>query len=557
MPWKPAFRGERPTLGYYVIDWVSEMLAQPDVSEYVPLDLTVEQVQFVLAWYEIDPKTGRRTYRRGVISRPKGWGKSPLLSALAIVEAMADVVPDGWDADGRPVGKPWHTVTTPIVQVAASSEDQTANAWNPLLQMLQQGPILDHYAIEPMNTFVALPWGSKARIEPVTAAATSREGARPIFCILDQTESWLPSNGGVRLAATMRRNLGKTGGTSIEAPNAYVPGEKSVAEASALASKDIREGRTKSEGVLYDHREAPPTTDMSDRASLLKGLAVAYGDSAILPKGCVIHDPPCTKTGWVNLDRVVAEIWDADTDPQDARRFYLGQITHAADSWLSQPEWAACTDAAKVVGRKELITLGFDGSRGRTTKGKVADSTALMACRVSDGHLWPIGIWEQDPGPAGEGWEPPVAEIEAAIEHAFSEYTVVGFFADDSYWEGRVSAWEGKYAKKLKVKSTAQHPIRWAMNRGIQVVRATERLHTAIVNAEMTHDGSYALTRHALNARRRVSRFGIQIGKSNPDSPNKIDAAVASILAFEARADAVAAGIDRVQPRQTVVKRLW
>jgi hypothetical protein len=44
-------------------------------------------------------------------------------------------------------------------------------------------------------------------------------------------------------------------------------------------------------------------------------------------------------------------------------------------------------------------------------------------------------------------------------------------------------------------------------------------------------------------AYRRISKAGIQIAKEHPDSPRKIDALVAAVLAFESRADAIAAGI--------------
>lgn len=532
MPWKPSYRGELPTLGFYVLDWMEENLAAPDRSDYAPLILTPEQAQFVVNYYAIDPRSGRRRYRRGVLSRPKGWGKSPVLAALAIVEALADVVPDGWDADGQPVGRPWSSVRTPWVQLAAVSEDQTRNAWAPLLEMLREGPVLDEFpGLEPLETFVNLP---KGRLEFVTSASTSREGNRPCFAVLDQTEEWKPSNGGVKLAATIRRNLGKTGGTSIESPNAYEPGAGSVAESSAEYAKRILEGRARDEGLLYDHREWPADTDLTDRDSLLAGLAVAYGDSAELAGG------------WVDLERLVAEIWDPATDPQDARRFYGNQITHASDSWISQPEWAACRDATKVVADREAITLGFDGSRKRSHA--VTDATALIACRVSDGHLFePLDrcVWEQPDGPAGVEWEVPTSEVDAAVDECFRRYNVVGFYADPAKWEGYVAKWEAKYGPKLKVKSTRDHPIEWWMvgGRTNLVVRVLEQFHGAVVDGEITHDGSFALTRHVLNARRRTSRAGLMIAKEHPESPRKIDAAIAAILARAARQAAVAAGV--------------
>src|SRR5690242_14777525 len=119
MPWKPSEPFEVPTLGWDVLDWITEFLAAPGKAEYEPFRPYREQEDFILRWYEIDPKTGRFKHHRGLLGRPRGWGKSPLLAALAVVEALADVVPDGWDADGQPVGKPWSTIRTPLVHIAA------------------------------------------------------------------------------------------------------------------------------------------------------------------------------------------------------------------------------------------------------------------------------------------------------------------------------------------------------------------------------------------------------------------------------------------------------
>jgi phage terminase large subunit-like protein len=65
----------------------------------------------------------------------------------------------------------------------------------------------------------------------------------------------------------------------------------------------------------------------------------------------------------------------------------------------------------------------------------------------------------------------------------------------------------------------------------------------AIVNRELTHDGGAALTRHVLNARRRDTRTGYLLYKAYPDSPDKIDAAYAAVMAWKARQDAVSKGM--------------
>lgn len=541
MPWIPSEPGEIPTLGWAVIDWISEYLAAPDRGEYEPFVLYPEQEDFVLRFYELDPRTCRRRRRRGVISRPRGWGKSPFLAALAIVEGLGPVVPDGWDADGQPVGKPWSTVRTPLVQVAAVSEEQTRNTWTPLLEMLD-GPVIDAYpGLDPMETFVNLPRG---RIEPKTSSARSIKGNKPVFAVLDQTEEWVASNGGIKLAETMRINAAKIGGSTIESPNAFTPGEESVAEASAAFWGSIQEGKARDDGLYYDHREAPADTDLAKKESLVDGLRYAYGDSSGHDDGCVLHSPPC-KPGHVDLDVIAATVWDPDIAPQKARADFLNQITHAADALLSHHEWAGCSDAAKVVADRDVITLGFDGSRGRF-KGK-PDATALIGCRVSDGHLFEVAVWEAGDSEWDE-WEPPIPEIEAAVADAFRRYRVVAFYADPAKdWRSHVNTWEAKHGSRVKVKVKSDHPFEWWMTGGRSGLnqRAIEQFEGACRNQDMTHDGSFALTRHVLNARRRIRNAKLTIAKEHDYSPHKVDAAVAAVLAWQARLDAVSAGLGR------------
>jgi hypothetical protein len=66
----------------------------------------------------------------------------------------------------------------------------------------------------------------------------------------------------------------------------------------------------------------------------------------------------------------------------------------------------------------------------------------------------------------------------------------------------------------------------------------------------VSHDGIRDLARHIGNARRsdlpQLDEQGKKlwlIQKERPDSPQKIDGAVAAVLSWEARTDAVAAGM--------------
>jgi hypothetical protein len=139
----------------------------------------------------------------------------------------------------------------------------------------------------------------------------------------------------------------------------------------------------------------------------------------------------------------------------------------------------------------------------------------------------------------------PVSEVEATVRSAFQRWNVVGMYADPAKWESYVAKWESEYGKRLRVQSSRNHPIEWWMTggRSSMTVRALEQFHTAVVERELSHDGSSALTRHVLNARMRASRAGVQIAKEHPDSVRKIDAAVAAVLAWACRMDAVSSGV--------------
>jgi phage terminase large subunit-like protein len=78
------------------------------------------------------------------------------------------------------------------------------------------------------------------------------------------------------------------------------------------------------------------------------------------------------------------------------------------------------------------------------------------------------------------------------------------------------------------------------------MARAVESLTAAILNATICHTGDRRFARHIFNARVRHSRHGDLIVKQTDRSPLKIDAAVAAVLAFQARLDALATDLKPV-----------
>ena len=549
---------EFPTLGYAVADWMEDFLFQPDTDEAAPFICTAEQLDFLMRLYELDPDTGKRVKHRAVLSRARGWGKSPFVAAISCAEAMGPVLCDGWDAQGQPVGVPWSSRRFARVQIAATTEDQAvANTWSVVLDMLRGAPAVDFYDLEPMDSFVSMPRG---RMEYITSSGTAVKGARAVSAILDQTETWLPGNGGPKMAQTLRNNATKLGGVTIETPNAYTVGEDSVAEATARFAEKIERGKIKPEAarvLLYDHRGAPAETDIEDHDSLIEGLRIAYGDSAADPRGCVIHEPACAP-GWVDLERIAVDFWDTSNDPAIMSADFLNQIGAASDAWMTMPEMRAIADSAKEISADEPVTLGFDGSEGRERG--IADSTVLIGYSVTQRHLFKVGIWSQPDGPKGQGWKPPRLEIEQTVADFFEHHNVVGFYADPSAgWASDVKGWESRYSRRLKAKISTAEPIRWPQRNVAMTADVFAQLLSTIRQGPeaITYDATPELTAHFLNARKDPRRNGYVLKKADDNQDyGKIDAAWGAMFAFKAGVDALGKGVTNIR-RRRAPRRLY
>lgn len=512
-PWDPFDTSAPMTLGWEAIRWAEAILIQPNGPRAKrPFRFTRDQMRFLLWWYAMDDE-GQWLFNHGARRLAKGSGKSPFAAVLALIEFCAPVrlarkdsrLPGG--CAGRPVDMPW-------VQIAATAESQTANTMRMVRAFApKRSRIVEEYSLDPGKTqYYKLPEGT---LEVITSSATAAEGAEASFIVGDETEHWLPATGGPDLMATLADNLAKSGARLLETSNAWRPGAGSVAEATWDDWVAQEEGRLRGEArILYDARIAPPDTDMADPDSLRRALEWVYGD-------CEWKRGP---DGKVDVRPIMQRIWRKSARPDDSKRKYLNWPTAPADAWVEPQAWTVLTDVTKVVADGEEIVLFFDGSKSR-------DATALLGCRVSDGHVFTLGVWEPDPTHTTEDVVP-VYEVDAAVEQAFQRWDVLGFFADVKEWESFVKlTWPERYAERLLIKAVPSgkqpEPIAWDMRSHVyDFTMACELTETEIRERAFTHDGNAAVARHVANARRRPNRWGVSIGKETPDSSMKVDAAV-------------------------------
>jgi hypothetical protein len=474
------------TLAPAIIEWANEWLVQP--HDGAPMRLTREMVRIVARFYSLDDE-GRFMYRRGSIRRCKGWSKSYLAAVLGAVELCGPCRWGGWDADGNPIAVPHHS---PWVQVAACTVQQTQNTTRYLHSMFSDAA-LDEFGLELGRQLIHSRHGE---LEAVTSNPRALEGGRPTFSVLDESQEWVESNRGHEMAAVIRRNAAKlSDARSLETSNAYRPGENSVAELTALAWEKAGGAVP---GLYFDSLEAPDVPDLSDTAAVRAALEVARGDSV-----------------WLDLDRLVAEIQDPATLPSAAHRYFFNRAVETADErWMDPALWESAARPDVRIPREAHVTIGFDGSRG-------GDWTAVVAVWIKrDGtrHVDVVQVWK----PAGPDSPVPVLEVEDAIRACFERWSVREVIADPTYWARSLEILDNEHRGRI---------VSYPPQRVAQMVRAAEQFAQAIATGTLTHSGDPDLTRAALNAVAKETRYGSQLQKRR--RAEKIDPLIAAVMAHE------------------------
>jgi len=550
LPWPERLEDLPPSIGPQIIAWAEwrsyELTGEPGLIHYQTGEewrFTPGQRRFLHLWYAYDPKTGRWLYRRGVKRGAKGTGKDPFAAAMCNCELIgpAQLV----YRQGRWVGQR-HRM--PLVQVASNSEAQSKDVLRVANAMLPQ-ETREFYAIDCGETRTILKDTGGGRMEILTASEKTAEGDPATFIALNESHHMTESSGGHKIAAVARRNVGKSPAALqarlCEFTNAHVPGNDSEGERSYEAWQAQVSGRAKRRDILYDSIEAPPSTDLYDDASRLAGLRAAYMDAP-----------------WADLERTSDEVLDPSTPVADSIRFYLNGLAVSEDSWVDPRKFDDLARPDLVVADRDQIAMFLDCS-------KSTDATGLVACRLSDGHVFVLGVWQRPHGERGKGWLAPRHEVDAVGRAAFDRYRVEWVGADPSparddedeslYWMEMLDGWHRDWHKRLKVWATpGRHSVLYDMRiktpggviRNQQFTRAAMQTAADIdEHGTLTHDGDPALRMHVHNARRRTNPWGVSLGKVTRDSNRLVDLAVCMVGARMGRRIALNSG--KVRQKRT------
>jgi phage terminase large subunit-like protein len=207
------------------------------------------------------------------------------------------------------------------------------------------------------------------------------------------------------------------------------------------------------------------------------------------------------------------------TPEPEFRTKRLNQWVSSAEAWLPAGAWDACLGEFEPSPDDEII-LGFDGSYS-------GDASVIVGAVVPQDDepikLFLVKAWEKDLTVNNPDWRVDTLEVEETIVDFCQRFPRVREIVCDPFrWQRSMSVLEDK---GLPVVAFPQSPSR--------MIKACAVFFDAVVEGRVEHDGDPVLARHLENTVTKLTPAGPHIKKENPNSPRKIDAAVAAIMATD------------------------
>ena len=190
-------------------------------------------------------------------------------------------------------------------------------------------------------------------------------------------------------------------------------------------------------------------------------------------------------------------------------------------TWLPAGAWEAC-EADITLSPDDEIVLGFDGSFS-------GDASVIVAAVIPKEEGDPVRLslvkaWEKDLTVHDDNWRVDIGEVEQTILDFCQKHPKVREVACDPF----------RWQRSMEVLQDKGVPIvEWPSTSAKRMVPACAKFYDSVLEGRLEHDGDGLLARHISNAVTKIDNLGVRIVKDQRNSPRKIDAAVAAVIAVD------------------------
>ena len=537
-----------PTLGPQVCDFIEDRLVYgPGSLQGLPYSIDPEFRAWLYRCYEVYPQrhrlAGRRRFKRCAMSVRKGLAKTEKEAIVVGGELHPEgpVRCDGFDAYGRPVGRP---VMSPYIPMMAYSLEQVEDlAYSVLRYILEHSNDADLFDISLERIIRLDEFGREdGKALPLAQSPDSRDGARTTLNAFDEPHRlYLPRHKSAH--NTMDANLPKR---PLEDPwSLYVgtagePGQGSVQEDLHTEALNIRDGVITEPRLFYFYRTDNGGHDMSVKADRVKAIAEATG--------------PAGEWGPGQFEDI-ADQWDrVGADKSYLERVWLNRWLKSDQSAFDLARWQK--NIGQLIRPGAAVTVGFDGARFR-------DSTGFVVTDLLSGVQRAFACWER-PEDVDE-WEIPEQDVTQAVEQIHRLYKVVLAYGDPPHWTSTMGDWCGKWPVWREWWTNRERAMCFAVH------AYTEGIGNGTISHEVGRPGFERLERmfesHVANAGKDPREVYLEtedksqgqrlfvLKKIHPT--RKFDLAMAAVLSNQARLDALSKGLKPQRQQSTIFGRIY
>jgi phage terminase large subunit-like protein len=194
------------------------------------------------------------------------------------------------------------------------------------------------------------------------------------------------------------------------------------------------------------------------------------------------------------------------------------QWVSSVETWLPAGSWDECAGEVTLTSDDEIV-LGFDGSYN-------GDASVIVGAVVPKNDepvkVFMVKAWEKDLEHDGPEWRVDIGEVEQTVLDFCQKHNVKEIACDPFRWQRSMEFLENQ---GLPVVAFPQSPQR--------MIKACAGFFDLVAEKRLVHDGDALLSRHMSNTAVKLTPAGPHIKKESPNSPRKIDAAVAAILCVD------------------------